>query len=402
MWVRLDDAIPHHPKFARAGPEVFALFVAGLCYCNRYQTDGLIPKLAVPHLLPGLAEGRAMELAMNLTTNAPRPSWGDEGDHFRVHDYEHYQPTRDDAQERRAQNADRQRRFRERHAAAGDAASATVDPAGGVTRYVVRDRNARNAAVTRPRNAAQRYGNAPLPGPLPPTRPVPGRRDLFPGPGLEHEQREGLRRAQNAERQRRFRERHRASGGGAGRPVTRDHNAAIARDVTPVTRDSNAAAVTPDRYVTRDGYAADVTPDGNATDLTRAGDASLPAALPAPGRDRDLRAEFDDWFAAYPRQEAELPARQAWMAAPDLPPLALLLERLASQGAARPDATFWPAPDRYLRERRWGDRPPPAARTRQARSPESERRALGSDDARRRRLSEISAEAWFDPEAPDA
>src|ERR1700687_4384372 len=96
MWVRLDDSIVHHPKFVRCGPEAFALFVAGLCYCNRYETDGLISKVAVPHLLPGIAERRAVELAERLAANGVRPSWVDEGEHFRVHDYELYQLTRDD------------------------------------------------------------------------------------------------------------------------------------------------------------------------------------------------------------------------------------------------------------------------------------------------------------------
>jgi hypothetical protein len=119
--------------------------------------------------------------------------------------------------------------------------------------------------------------------------------------------------------------------------------------------------------------------------------------------ERDRGAEFVVWFAGYPRQEAEIPARGAWMAEPELPPLALLLERLAAQKAARPDACYWLAPDRYVREKRWRDQPPAApARAVPARSVWAQLRAMGSDEGRRQRLREISAEARFDPFDPGA
>jgi hypothetical protein len=88
------------------------------------------------------------------------------------------------------------------------------------------------------------------------------------------------------------------------------------------------------------------------------------------------------------------------MAEPELPPLAFLLERLVVQKIAKPDGYFWPAADRYFRERRWHDQPPPAPSCRR-RAGDAERRGQGGDDAGRQRLREISAEAWFDPEAPD-
>jgi len=158
----------------------------------------------------------------------------------------------------------------------------------------------------------------------------------------------------------------------------------------------------------RDGHASPL-PGPLPPARTRPGPGLIP---PASGRKvssaaareghegRDLASEFQAWFA-YPRQEAEEPARRAWQAAAELPGLAELLERLATQTAAKPDATFWPAAERYLRERRWRDQPPAPAGPR-ARSADAERRALGSDEGRRQRLREISAEAAFDPEAADA
>jgi hypothetical protein len=196
MWVRLDDSIANHPKFVRAGPEAFGLFVAGLCYCNRYETDGLIPKLAVPSLLPGITGRRAMELAKRLAANDPKPSWVDEGDHYRVHDYELYQLPRDQVREqvKREMAAERKRRQRARERDLG------------VT--VTRDGHATGHEVTGDGHAAQRDGHAPvtgdghtpqgdghaavtgdghtpLPGPLPPSRPVLEKREFSIAPARE-------------------------------------------------------------------------------------------------------------------------------------------------------------------------------------------------------------------------
>ncbi len=221
MWVRLDDGIAQHPKFVRAGPEALALFVAGLGYCNRYRTNGCIPKLAVPNLMPGLTARRAMELAQRLGCNhEERPSWIDEGEHLRVHDYHDYQPMQpmqpmqalqDEEGERvkKARNAERQRRFRERHprgaavtpdghsagAADGDGVTrdltgkaryVTRDVTAGVTHYVTRDGHA-------DRNAGERYGNAPLPEPLPPSRPVLCKQEFSIAPARGTQPREGER-----------------------------------------------------------------------------------------------------------------------------------------------------------------------------------------------------------------
>jgi hypothetical protein len=50
-WVRLDDEFPAHPKLAEVGPLGLAMQVAALCYCNRYLTDGFIPRGAAATLL---------------------------------------------------------------------------------------------------------------------------------------------------------------------------------------------------------------------------------------------------------------------------------------------------------------------------------------------------------------
>jgi hypothetical protein len=195
MWVRIDDASPLHPKFVRAGAEAFALWVAGLCYCNRYRTGGVIPMNAVPNLLTGLTVRRAAELAAALATNDPeRPSWVEEPGGYRVHDYGEYQPRQEAVEAaRRAQATLRQRRLRERRrrdlgedAARGEAAAQPVTRDG--VRYVTRDVTPDETPVTRDGTRevtgpitrdVTRDGHArvtayslPLPEPLPLSRPV--------------------------------------------------------------------------------------------------------------------------------------------------------------------------------------------------------------------------------------
>lgn len=49
-WVRLDDQLPHHRKFLKAGAAASWLWVCGVAYAQRQLTDGIIPREAVPTL----------------------------------------------------------------------------------------------------------------------------------------------------------------------------------------------------------------------------------------------------------------------------------------------------------------------------------------------------------------
>lgn len=85
-WVRLDDDFPHHPKALAAGAEGIALFVAGLCYCSKHETDGRIPKNAIPLLINGLRRPKAV--AEKLVTVG---FWDDEPGCFVIKNYLEYQ-----------------------------------------------------------------------------------------------------------------------------------------------------------------------------------------------------------------------------------------------------------------------------------------------------------------------
>ena len=117
-WVRLDDQFPDHPKVVAAGADAAWLYVMALCYCNRMLTDGFVPADQVPRMAPVKFAKRLVEVG--LWTSAPGG--------YTVHDYHDFQPTREEVLAERAQNAERQERFRQRRAEAR--------------------RNARNNAVT--------------------------------------------------------------------------------------------------------------------------------------------------------------------------------------------------------------------------------------------------------------
>src|SRR5690606_14984308 len=104
-WVRIDDAMPEHPKLLAAGPLAFALDVAAICYCARNRTGGRVPRSKVRLLWDfsdiriGRAKVDALELAELLVACG---RWHRDGDDYRIHDYEQYNPTRERESEARA------------------------------------------------------------------------------------------------------------------------------------------------------------------------------------------------------------------------------------------------------------------------------------------------------------
>jgi hypothetical protein len=111
-WVRIDDKATQHPKLLRAGAEGVCLWLAGLCHCNSFATDGVIQKAFVDALYP-LPRGRARRLAARLVEIG---LWKDAGASFVVHDYERYQAEarKEEAEAKAAEFEARRRRDRER------------------------------------------------------------------------------------------------------------------------------------------------------------------------------------------------------------------------------------------------------------------------------------------------
>ena len=115
-WIRIDDHFEEHPKLAKVGPLGWAMWLAGLAYCNRNLTDGFIPWSAAralvsweylrPHptepdkeLIYTVDTGTGMkgdrvtcEWVIEMLLDAG--IWEEHKGGFLVHDYPDYQPTK--------------------------------------------------------------------------------------------------------------------------------------------------------------------------------------------------------------------------------------------------------------------------------------------------------------------
>jgi hypothetical protein len=106
-WVKLDDRWAGHPKVTAVSFEARFLYIAGLCYCTGYRTDGLIPRNQVEAF--GVPD--AMERAEELVEAS---LWEREGDDLRVHDYLLYQISKAADDERRANDRSRKEKSRKK------------------------------------------------------------------------------------------------------------------------------------------------------------------------------------------------------------------------------------------------------------------------------------------------
>ncbi len=105
-WFKLDDAMWSHPKFLRLSDRAFRLWVRAGAYCAQHLTEGLITEDTLALL--GASRKHCDELwSAGLWERAP-----DGG--YRFHDWDHYQPSRRQIEERR--RADRERMADWRHA----------------------------------------------------------------------------------------------------------------------------------------------------------------------------------------------------------------------------------------------------------------------------------------------
>lgn len=111
-WARLDDGFYDHPKTLRlvkSNPAAGFLHVRAITYCCKHLTDGRITKQAVESLVP-VQRDRDEQTGALLETGL----WYDDGDAYAIHDFQDYQPTRDEVAEKRRK--DRERKARERAA----------------------------------------------------------------------------------------------------------------------------------------------------------------------------------------------------------------------------------------------------------------------------------------------
>ena len=108
-WVKLDDSFPEHPKVIAVGGDAAWLHVCALAYCNRNETDGKISTAMLGRLSDRRNPRRlATDLVQVGLWIATEFGW-------EIHDYLHYQPSKEQKDAER--EAARQRMKRRQHAA---------------------------------------------------------------------------------------------------------------------------------------------------------------------------------------------------------------------------------------------------------------------------------------------
>lgn len=105
-WVRLDDQMPDHPKLLGVSDAAFRLHVHALCYSARQLTDGRVP-------------GEFVRLHRRFGTRyadelVAAGVWVKTENHYEIHDYTEYQPSRAKVLAERESTANRVQEWRER------------------------------------------------------------------------------------------------------------------------------------------------------------------------------------------------------------------------------------------------------------------------------------------------
>lgn len=106
-WVRIDDQAWDHPKHVAAGPMAFALWVWGLLYCSRHETDGFIVE-------SGPSRSSIPKVDAHISKLIESGLWEKVDGGYRVHDYLSYNPSKDQRIQRRKASSDRLATWRKR------------------------------------------------------------------------------------------------------------------------------------------------------------------------------------------------------------------------------------------------------------------------------------------------
>lgn len=104
-WVKLDDSFFCHPKVVSVGAEASGLYVWALAYSSHNLTDGRVPRAWV---LQAVGR-RAKRLSDALVEQG---LWEENGAGWTIHDYLHYQPSREKVLDKRREDSARKGRGR--------------------------------------------------------------------------------------------------------------------------------------------------------------------------------------------------------------------------------------------------------------------------------------------------
>lgn len=115
-WVKLDDAMPKHPKVLHLRDRAFRAHIEAICYSAHYLTDGLIETEVARR------EGWTRDALALVEAGV----WEETGTGWRIHDYLAYNPSREQVLRERAQVKRRVSRFR--NAVTSGVTNAAPDP----------------------------------------------------------------------------------------------------------------------------------------------------------------------------------------------------------------------------------------------------------------------------------
>ena len=106
-WVRIDDDLFSHPKFADAWdrePASLGLWLVSASYSGRHLLDGCVPRRFVSQWFKTTKrEHRATQALVSARL------WAPNGDGWEIHDWADYNPSRDRILERRRADLARKR-----------------------------------------------------------------------------------------------------------------------------------------------------------------------------------------------------------------------------------------------------------------------------------------------------
>jgi hypothetical protein len=106
LYMRIRTGVPREPKFVASTPEANWFWLCGIAYCRESSHDGRLPRVIVPTLCPGVSPRRAMAAAEKLVEVA---LWDRDGQDYRVHDYNVWNPTKAEIDEFKKKDRDRKR-----------------------------------------------------------------------------------------------------------------------------------------------------------------------------------------------------------------------------------------------------------------------------------------------------
>ena len=116
-WIRVSDDFYDNPKIMEVGAQAVGLWVAAMGWCNRNRTDGVIPRMRLRPLLTGVEDETLLRLVdVGLLhgdghdcPNCVKPPLGS----YVVHDYLHYQDSRQKIEAKVAATKERVKKYRE-------------------------------------------------------------------------------------------------------------------------------------------------------------------------------------------------------------------------------------------------------------------------------------------------